>query len=800
MSLTDDQIFQIKKLLGHRPITADIMDRAEAIAGGGRLDWRFYLDSEVKQTLGPEILADEALGRRIMQLLVDDQGNLDLIHVNLDRFPPGLPRLSGLRALRLNGNTLTELPDEIGELTRLRDLDLGSCALTRISPELGRLRELKRLSLSYNRDLAELPDVLDGLESLESFEASGCALTALPPSIGGLKRLKYLHLTGQKLAALPETIGGLESLVTLDLTSAKLKTLPPEIGQLRQLQHLDLSRNEVEALPPEIGRLESLRTLVAHNNRLKSLPETIGELTELESLDLHKNQLTQLPDAFAKLTKLRFLSLQGNKLTDLPPSMRRLESLEQLQLASNKIKGMPEVVFHLRLQDATGLPGPRARKLKDRLKLIRGCHQANLDVEAIKRVYDLYLGKDVDREVTFEALKVPQFGDEVLAEIFTWPESGLKDHPLRKGSVITFEGKSSMKKTEAKSKLEEIGLGYSPKIKKGVTHVVLGRSPKDVKGLAQGKHAFISEQELVSFLETFEERFLLEEEAAQEGAVGNVEELLRSEDDASVALGLEVLESGGVPDEVMTELFIIAKLSPKKKLKAKARRLIDLHGSQGVRAAVKDRRKLLSDAHKAEKLTEEALNAYGRSYPSLDWVRVAYELIRLRGRGFRFLYDRTKPGHPLRDRALRGLLKNGVIDFGGAFMGYTPHYRNAYAYYFPPAFPIEVVEWPGVVELRLQGCAFGQLPPEIGQMTGLRRLDLASNQLTDLPEALADLTGLEDLNLSDNQLKEVPEVLARLTSLQRLNIRNNRRGTEDVPLTAPPELREALPNCQILDG
>jgi hypothetical protein len=423
-----------------------------------------------------------------------------------------------------------------------------------------------------------------------------------------------------------------------------------------------------------------------------------------------------------------------------------------------------------------------------------------LEVKVIKQVYNHFLGQETPREVHFEALQVPTYGDKVLKNIFLWPESGLEDHPLRKGSVVAFEGKTAMTKSAVRAKLKEVGLSYSPKITKEVTHVVLGTKPKDIAGLASGKHAYIAEQEMVEFLDRFEEHFLLEEEAAQEGVVQNVEELLRSEDEANVALGLELLESGGVPETVITDLFVIAKLHTVNKLKTKARKLLELHGTAEVRKALKDRSKMYSDAYKGEKLTEEALLDFQRSYPSLDWLRVAYEMIRLKGHGFRFLYDRAKPGHPLLDTAIRTLLEDGVADFGAAYMGYTPHYRNAYAYYYAPFFPTELLDLPGLIELRLQDCALTTLPEEIGLATSLRRLNLRSNELKDLPESLANLPYLEELNLGNNRFDEVPAVLAKCTNLKKLDITQNRKETEDAPLEVPQAIRQALEGCTILDG
>ncbi|CAB4267431.1 unnamed protein product [Prunus armeniaca] len=100
------------------------------------------------------------------------------------------------RTLKLSGNSIKELPEEIGELIHLRHIDL-----------------------SYSRILETLPDTICGLYNLSTLRFVKCSeLKKLPENMGNLINLKHLYVESyNNLKSLPKGIGRLTSLQTLDV-------------------------------------------------------------------------------------------------------------------------------------------------------------------------------------------------------------------------------------------------------------------------------------------------------------------------------------------------------------------------------------------------------------------------------------------------------------------------------------------------------------------------------------------------------------------------------------------------------
>lgn len=142
-------------------------------------------------------------------------------HNNLmnDSLPKSFENLPGLRELNLNGNRLTEFPEQILELTGLKYLYLGGNHITEVNKDIWKLQRLQVLSMGGNR------------------------LTEVPSTLGQLKSLQALVLCDNMLESLPSSIANLTNLKSLLLHKNRLKTLPTEIITLRCLTELSLRDN-----------------------------------------------------------------------------------------------------------------------------------------------------------------------------------------------------------------------------------------------------------------------------------------------------------------------------------------------------------------------------------------------------------------------------------------------------------------------------------------------------------------------------------------------------------------------------
>lgn len=138
-------------------------------------------------------------------------------YVNLDRnklktFPPELLKLTGLKWLRLNRNSLSKLPD-LSALVNLRRIYLRENHFTSVPEELKNLPALTDIDLSGN-PIRTIPDWLAAKKGLEGLSFNGTMVEKLPEDISAWKSLKQLQLGDLRLSpdemkrirqALPDT-------------------------------------------------------------------------------------------------------------------------------------------------------------------------------------------------------------------------------------------------------------------------------------------------------------------------------------------------------------------------------------------------------------------------------------------------------------------------------------------------------------------------------------------------------------------------------------------------------------------
>lgn len=303
-------------------------------------------------------------------------------------------------------------------------------------------------------------------------------------------------------------------------------------------------------------------------------------------------------------------------------------------------------------------------------------------------------------------------------------------------------------------------------------------------------------------LDALDTPYLVEEAAESPEAAADVAEMLASPDRDTVAMGLELVTAGGVPAGVLTALFYVARGLGDKKLGAKARKLLKVHGSKQVQEAVADRSKLFSVGDKAESKTAMSLTACKRMAPELDWARMALWIKRDHGVGLRFAVMAGDAA--IRREALSRMIDDGTMDLYTHYSGYMPSFYNSYAFHQSQALPVEAFAFPEITAMDLRGCRGDTLPAAIGDLRNLRTLDLQGNFFETLPAEMASLTRLETLHLGNNRFDVFPTaVVTQLTGLKRLTFIGNRgETTNDRPkiLTVPDEVRAALPGCVIEDG
>ena len=151
----------------------------------------------------------------------------------------GLP----LRALRLIGVGLTEIPEELApNLRELEVLSLANNHITQLPENIAMLTSLKELNVMYNK------------------------ITTLPSRIGYMCALEKLGVANNCLEFLPTTFGALNLLERVDLEHNCLTVLPENLDNLLSCKILNVNNNKLVRLPRCVGRMPSLLTLSASCN------------------------------------------------------------------------------------------------------------------------------------------------------------------------------------------------------------------------------------------------------------------------------------------------------------------------------------------------------------------------------------------------------------------------------------------------------------------------------------------------------------------------------------------------------
>jgi hypothetical protein len=185
-----------------------------------------------------------------------------------------LPKqMPSLHTLKLYGNHLLSIPEEIREFSSVEVLDLG------------------------NNKIELIPDWIEELTNLKELRLFKNSIGLINPKIGGLLQLEYLDICSP------------------NDDSARIRTLPKEISKCKKLKFLDLS---IEILPEWIGELNSLIYLSLRGGSLEKIPNSIGKLVNLERLDISYNKLRSIPDDIIGIKSLKayHVNWEGNPMPE----------------------------------------------------------------------------------------------------------------------------------------------------------------------------------------------------------------------------------------------------------------------------------------------------------------------------------------------------------------------------------------------------------------------------------------------------------------------------------------------------
>lgn len=556
-----------------------------------------------------------------------------------------------------------------------------------------------------------------------------------------------------------------------------------------QVLALNLVGLELTALPEALARFgDTLEMLLVSGNKLQALPEALQALTGLQVVDLKNNKLDDLPAWIGAWANLNEINLSGNGMTAFPMNLFRLPALHDVAGIKGFARGKERAALELFLKRTGGTP-----------------------FEKRQRLWAVYQDKDLGAVPTGELVEAlrgnfPELAEKARAALLARSAKA----PLGAGAAVAILGNVNLSKTGFKAAVEALGAAYHPKPTGATTHFVLGRSPAALEGLDGRALTFLTEEEAGAMVTASPAPALQPEvaraPAAEAAHTENLNQMLWSRDPATVDTALELVKAEGIAEGTITALFVVAKLHPDDKLRARARTLLKRHGSKAVQDVIADRDKLAYDGDKAERNTADSLRAFQRRCPEIDWIAVARFIHGRTGYGLSFAVQAAAPA--LRLELLRAQITQPdtapSLDLHAVMSPrYKPAYLNSHSYYDGAPMPAWVFDLVELQELSAEYLLYTSIPPEIARMKNLKVLRLSGNMLSDLPDALDQLTGLRELYVGMNAFGALPPVLLRMPWLRVVDVQGNRAGSDShrfQSIEVGDNVRGLMPGCRFVDG
>ncbi|MCP4443399.1 MAG: leucine-rich repeat domain-containing protein [Aureispira sp.] len=668
--------------------------------------------------------------------------------------PDSIGGAQQLKSFKLRRFVGKELPKELFSLANLESLSLVECHYAKWpTDDWTGLRSLKNLNCF--RSINAFPKGVLAVANIESIEINYCDWRRLPPQISKLQRLERLFIWATQMKITPTSLVNLSNLRDLTLMHVHIP-LSSWIGKLTQLKKLTLSPRTVTGEMPE--SLFELRGLEELNffNFIKELNPNIGKLKSLKKLNLRRNLLESLPDELSKLVSLEELDIEFNNLRRLPGCIAVLPKLKVLKFREQQVHNSELNIFQKFLDWLKKeSPTPKERSIYTAIWDKKELNPSELDIWLLFRAL-----WSMNKTLAINAIYY-------LTEVAV-----TKYRPLKRGDELYLLAKTSRKKTAIKQKLKEVGITTSNKISPKTTHILIDeRSDLNATKVLVNKWSLMTEGQLDDYLNKIAPEYLLEESesGAKSAMAAKVLELIYSMDSNNIDLALGMLKGGGVPDEMVTGLFAINKLSDNPKQRAQARKFLKQIASEELLVALSKRVNFRKCTH-----------AY-----DFDRAIVIYEQTEIDLEQFALLfYKAIEYGNSYNNDACRDFISGSG--------------RRAIILEY---FKMHVNKNKGRLQFSHSAKMIEDIVPkeifELENITQLEFLTKAPEDLNDFcPKELENLKTLKKLKFffygrSVGRITKAPKLFSKLTSLEQI----------ECNILAPSfsrSLKAVSPNCKIV--
>lgn len=585
----------------------------------------------------------------------------------------------------------------------------------------------KTFSIHFWEKLKEIPSEISLLQELVQLSIyKNKSIKTYPQALADLPNLRYLSIRFNHLKQLPKILGDLQFLERLDLSNNRFSTacqweLLTRLDHLRIL-NLNYSLQNLAELPAAIGNISQLVELHISGNKLHRLSANLSQLKHLEALYCDANDFDSFPVVLTHLPRLKFLQLSAKTLRDLPDEALELQHIQELKFISKSHKSTPYIFAFERLLKNIKLYNFSRELQLFYLAIIRN----DILIENLSNIELLtVLNCGISNYMNQSLLELDKRIREGVFGHFSWPKAGDK---------IIIKGKLKGKVSELKKRLQEIGVQTGIKISSQATHLLLGSRPGYLENLVNSPLVFLTEQSLVTHLNRLQQPYLLS--VSDSNNLEHIRELLHSERTENILLALEIIKGGGLPPNLLTELFLVYKFTPIQKVKRIIYEIVGQYAPMSFVTALRSRKAI------GERLSEmtrcQNLEYYCQA-GQLDKKQIAL-----------YLYNKGRYG------ILFALLHLA-----------TPDKKFFFS---------EILK---TGHMSLSGLGLSYLPKDMGELPGLKHLDISYNDFTKVPPPLFHCKELKSLHIRGlYEIHKKPDDLWKIPFLETVYVGYNNKWTD----------------------
>ncbi|KAH8053177.1 hypothetical protein JL722_9845 [Aureococcus anophagefferens] len=342
-------------------------------------------------------LVELRLPGNALQFLPEDIGLLqqlvilDLSRNSLHELPPSFLHLEGLVHLDLTHNNYKDLPDEFGALTSLETLSLADNILQTLPSTLPRLHDLVKLDLSGNGlthlcIFPNLPEVARKKTSGEEDWDARVEPLSHKPDYCNLRTGKVQRTIPVALRLAKAENGGLE----LGRNSRRGKRRAPKPDPALRLHTAAYNHRKMELAGMWVNEWRvawsddaNAMVYTSNVNGEDSLDfpaslDTLGRLRSLKELKLDRNQIRVLPPSLRELSNLEMMRVRDNYLRSLPDDLGSLSRLTRLDCTTNELSELPASTAKLANLEFLSLQSNRFERLPPLVGRLHGLRRLML--------------------------------------------------------------------------------------------------------------------------------------------------------------------------------------------------------------------------------------------------------------------------------------------------------------------------------------------------------------------------------------------------------------------------------------